>query len=158
MKIYLAADHAGMIAKEKIKEYLLFANHQVIDFGANIYNPIDDYPDFVHEAGKSLCVDNKNLNSDDFLKINSIAFVFGGSGTGEAIVMNRYNNVRCAVIYQYNEDIVKLSRQHNNANALSFGVRFLETEQIQKMIDIFLQTQFEGDRHISRIGKIEQKL
>ncbi len=170
MKIYLACDHAGLEIKNTIKEFLnTFKNYkgfeyQIIDFGANIYNELDDYPDFIHEAGKALFNDNQNLQVEDYLQIKSFAFVFGGSGTGESIVMNRYKNVRCLEVYQGCGDnknikeIVALSRQHNNANAISFGARFVDVDSIKSLIEVFLNTDFLGERHIARINKIENTL
>lgn len=158
MKIYLATDHKGFFIKNRLKDYLISNNFEVIDFGANIYNNEDDYPDFIHEAAKALSVDNEAINYNDFLDQKVFAFVFGKSGSGESMVMNRYKNVRCLHLYDYNENIIKLSRRHNNANSISFGSEFLDFESIKKSIELFLNTNFEGDRHINRINKIEDKL
>ena len=82
-KIFIASDHAGLDYKNKVKEYLINNNFEVVDFGNSLYNDLDDYPDFLHEAGRAL-----SLNNED-----SLSIVFGGSGVGESVLMNRYKKV-----------------------------------------------------------------
>ena len=143
MKIYLAADHAGFELKEKVKDFLIKGKYEVEDFGAFSSDKKDDYPDFVHKAAEAVSQDPE-----------SKAIVFGGSGQGEAMVANRYKGVRAAVLYSYEREIVKLSRQHNNANILSIGARFLSPRKALKCIKLWLNTPFSGDeRHIRRLGK-----
>ena len=136
MKIVLATDHAGFDLKEKIKEELLNQNFEVKDFGALDYDAKDDYPDYIFPAVKFIS------NNPDYLGI-----ILGGSGQGEAMAANRIKGVRAAVYYNGPKDIVKLSRQHNNANVLSIGARFLTIEEALDTINLWLETDFEGDRH-----------
>jgi ribose 5-phosphate isomerase B len=149
--IYLATDHAGYELKEKVKSYLSGKGFDVIDCGDVVYNQIDDYTDYIHAAAQK-------LQSDIHNDIDSRAIVFGGSGEGEAIVMNRYAGVRCTTYYGTNLDIIKLGREHNDANALSFGARFVEDAECIRAVDMFLETLFsEEERHIRRIEKIDIK-
>ena len=150
-KIYLATDHAGFELKEIVKNHLLENKYNVVDCGDDTYNEDDDYTDYMHVAAK-------NLHKDIAADINSRAIVFGGSGEGEAIVMNRYAGVRCTTYYGINLDIVKLGREHNNANAISFGARFVEDGECIRAVQMFLETEFSSDeRHVRRINKIDQK-
>ena len=149
-KIYLATDHAGFELKEKVKLYLK-KNFKIIDMGAIEIDDIDDYTTYIHKAGHDMSID---LNAGFCPK----AFVFGGSGEGEAMVMNRYNGVRCTTYYGNNLDIIKLGREHNDANALSIGARFVKYDECILAIELFLNTEFERGRHISRVEKIDHKL
>ena len=143
--IYLGADHAGFALKEELKQYLLGLAMEVEDLGAFELNPTDDYPDFIVPVAK------KVAESPD----QNRGVVFGGSGQGEAIAANKIKGIRAAVYYGGSLDIVKLSRQHNNANILSLGARFLTKEQAIEAVKLFLETPFEGGRHVRRIKKIE---
>lgn len=143
MIVYLATDHAGFELKEKIKKFLSEKGYEVKDFGALQYDENDDYPDFVKLAAEAV---SKNPGDR--------AIVFGGSGQGEAMVANRYKNVRAAVLYKFNKEIVKLSREHNNTNVLSIGARFLSARKAIKAVELWLATPFSGEeRHLRRIGK-----
>lgn len=141
--IYLGADHAGFELKEEIKKYLLSLGFDVEDCGALSLNLEDDYPDFVIPVAEKVA-----------LREGNFGIVFGGSGQGEAIATNKIKGIRAAVYYGGNLDIVKLSRQHNNANVLSLGARFLAVEQAKEAVKLFLETPFEGGRHERRIEKI----
>lgn len=144
MKIFLGTDHAGFELKEVVKEYLIELKYEVEDFGNSIYDDEDDYPDFVLPVAK-------RVSGGDGLGI-----VFGGSGQGEAIVANRIKGVRAVVVYHYNEDIIRLSREHNNANILSFGARFLNKDEVKNAVKLWLDTKFtEDERHVRRISKID---
>lgn len=155
-KIYLASDHAGFEMKEELKKYLytIFKKEKIIDCGAYKYNPEDDYTDFVHEAAHK-------LQNDVEKNYSSTAFVFGGSGEGEAMVMNRYNGVRCTTYYGQNKNyiksIIELGRQHNDANSISFGARFLNINEIKEAVNVFINTEFEGGRHKKRVENIDHK-
>lgn len=151
IKIYLASDHAGFEHKEELKKYLKeFENFDVEDCGNLEYVDGDDYTDFIHIAGQKLAKDIKN-------NIASVAFVFGGSGEGEAMIMNRYMGVRCTTYYGGNLDIILLGREHNNANAISFGARFLDFSEVEKSVQLFFETDFAGGRHEKRIKAIDLK-
>ena len=114
MKIHLATDHAGLELKEKVKLYLLNLDHEVIDHGAYEYDALDDYPDFIFPCANAVSNDTE-----------SKGIILGGSGQGEAMAANRVKGVRAAVFYNGPDEIIKLSRQHNNANILSLGARFM---------------------------------
>src|SRR3989344_8608012 len=142
MIIYLATDHAGFNLKEKIKQFLTELDYETQDFGAFSFEPTDDYPDFVKLAAEAVAKDPEN----------SRAIVLGGSGQGEAMVANRYKGVRAAVLDKYDADIIKLSREHNNANVLSLGARFLKEEEALSAVKLWLETPFtEEERHKRRI-------
>lgn len=143
--IYLGSDHAGFKLKEELKTYLLGLGYQVKDKGALKYNPDDDYPDFILPVAQAVA---KNLDKD-------FGIVLGGSGQGEAMTANRISGIRAAIIYNYNEEIIKLSKQHNNANVLSLGARFISTEDAKKAVKLWLETKFsEEERHKKRIAKL----
>ena len=145
MKIHLATDHAGLELKEKVKLYLSDLNYEVIDHGAYEYDALDDYPDFIFPCA--------NAVSND---LESKGIILGGSGQGEAMAANRVKGVRAAVFYNGPDEIIKLSRQHNNANILSLGARFMSEEEMYKVIEIWLSTDFESGRHQRRIEKLDE--
>ena len=145
MKIHLATDHAGLELKEKVKLYLSDLNYEVIDHGAYEYDALDDYPDFIFPCA--------NAVSND---LESKGIILGGSGQGEAMAANRVKGVRAAVFYNGPEEIIKLSRQHNNANILSLGARFMSEEEMYKIIEVWLSTDFESGRHQRRIEKLDE--
>ena len=145
MKIHLATDHAGLELKEKVKLYLSDLNYEVIDHGAYEYDALDDYPDFIFPCA--------NAVSND---LESKGIILGGSGQGEAMAANRVKGVRAAVFYNGPDEIIKLSRQHNNANILSLGARFMSEEEMYKTIEVWLSTDFESGRHQRRIEKLDE--
>ena len=145
MIIHLATDHAGLDLKNSIKAYLISKNYEVIDHGAHDYDPQDDYPYFIFNCAKAFAKD-----------ANSRGIILGGSGQGEAMAANRIKGVRAAVFYNGPDEIIKLSREHNNANVLSLGARFMSEEEIYKIINIWLEEPFGGDRHQRRIDKLDQ--
>ncbi len=146
MKIYLATDHAGFELKEKLKVYLAELGHEVEDKGAFELNPTDDYPDFIKQAAIA-------VNQDPL----SLGIVLGGSGEGEQISANKIEGIRAAGYYGGNLEIVKLAREHNDANILSLGARFLSEAEAKQAVKLFIETAFSNDeRHIQRINKIEE--
>ena len=145
MKVHLATDHAGLDLKNTIKEYLLDKGYDVKDHGAHEYDALDDYPDFIFPCARAVAADP-----------TSRGIILGGSGQGEAMAANRVKGVRAAVFYNGPEEIIKLSREHNNANILSLGARFMSKEEIYKMIEIWFEEPFEGGRHERRIEKLDQ--
>lgn len=148
-KIIIASDHAGFKLKNILIRYLKDLDYEVRDFGPFIYNFSDDYPDFIFPAAKAVSADPKNLKG----------IFIGGSGEGEAMVANRFPSVRAAVYYGYSEQILKLSRKHNNANVLTIGSRFVNKEDAKKAIKIWLETKFTRDKkHLRRIKKIDVNL
>ncbi len=144
IRIVLATDHAGFELKESVKKYLLDLNYDVKDFGAFEYESTDDYPDFINPAAKFISENN-----------NTMGIIFGGSGQGEAMAANRFKGVRAAVFYGGPDQIIELSRLHNNANVLSFGSRFIEPEHAIDLIVKWLSIEFEGGRHQQRIAKLD---
>lgn len=147
--LYLAADHAGFELKERLKKYLSEElNQEVEDFGNFVYNENDDYPDWILPAARAVAEDLKN-------GVDSKAIVLGGSGQGEAMVANRVPGIRAVVLYDYNEDIIKLSKQHNDANILSLGARFLTEDDAKKAVKLWMETLFSGEEsHQRRIKKL----
>ena len=145
MKIHLATDHAGLELKEKVKLYLSDLNYEVIDHGAYEYDALDDYPDFIFPCANAVSNDPE-----------SKGIILGGSGQGEAMAANRVKGVRAAVFYNGPDEIIKLSRQHNNANILSLGARFMSEEEMYKIIEVWLFTDFESGRHQRRIEKLDE--
>ena len=144
MIIALGTDHAGFDLKEVVKKFLEENNYEVKDFGAYEYNSADDYPDFINPTAEFVSKNN-----------DAMGIIFGGSGQGEAMAANRYKRVRAAVFYGGPDKIVSLSRQHNNANILSLGSRFIEPEDAINVIKLWLSTEFEGGRHQKRIEKLD---
>jgi ribose 5-phosphate isomerase B len=142
--IVLAADHAGFELKEEVKRSLLELNYEVKDFGAFEYKSTDDYPDFINPAAQFISENN-----------DTIGVIFGGSGQGEAMAANRFKGVRASVFYDGPDEIIDLSRLHNNANVLSFGSRFIKSERAIELIKQWLSVEFEGGRHQRRIEKLD---
>ena len=146
MHVVVASDHAGYLLKEELKKFIAEQlGHTIEDAGAYILESGDDYPDFVAKAAEKISA-NAGWR----------AVILGGSGAGEAIVANRYPNVRAVVYYGGNEKIITLSREHNDANILSLGSRFLEADDAKHAVRLWLETPFGADeRHARRIAKIE---
>ena len=145
MIIHIATDHAGLDLKEKVKSYLSKLDYEVVDHGAYEYEALDDYPDFIFPCADAV--------SDD---PNSKGIILGGSGQGEAMAANRVKGIRAAVFYNGPDEIVKLSRQHNDANILSLGARFMTDHEMYKIIELWLSTKFESGRHKRRIQKLDE--
>ncbi|MED5451010.1 MAG: RpiB/LacA/LacB family sugar-phosphate isomerase [Candidatus Neomarinimicrobiota bacterium] len=144
MIIALGTDHAGIELKEVVKKFLEENGYEVKDFGAYEYDSADDYPDFINPTAEFVSKNN-----------NAMGIIFGGSGQGEAMAANRYKGVRAAVFYGGPDEIISLSRQHNNANILSLAARFIEQEHAINVIKLWLSTEFEGGRHQKRIEKLD---
>jgi ribose 5-phosphate isomerase B len=141
MKIAIASDHAGFLYKEKIKVFLTQSGHDVKDFGTHSADPVD-YPDFIHPAAEAVASGECERG-----------IVLGGSGNGEAMAANKSRGIRCAVCWS--EQTAKWARQHNDANMLSIGERTINEEMALSIVRIWLETPFEGGRHVARIEKIE---
>lgn len=145
MKIYLGTDHAGFDLKEKVKDQLILDGYEVVDLGATTLDMDDDYPDFIKPVAESVAGD-----------FESKGIIFGASGQGEAIVANRIPKARAVVYYGGNIDIIRLSREHNDANILSLGARMMPEDEALYAIKMWLETPFsEEERHVRRIGKID---
>ncbi len=147
MNIVLAADHAGFKLKEAIKAFLTDKGHEITDVGAFELKDGDDYPVYMTAAAMKVAEDSTGT-----LK----AIIFGGSGQGEAIVANRFPGVRAVVWYGGNDQIITLSREHNDANVLSIGARFVDEETAKGAVLKWLETPFSNDeRHKKRIEQID---
>lgn len=162
MKVFLASDHAGYKLKQSLLPYLASLGYDVEDLGAYADDPEDDYPDYISKVAMEV-----SRNPEEARGI-----VLGGSGQGEAIVSNRFKEVRAAVFYgpavahgsvdaegrvsDEKFEIVKLAREHNDANVLSIGARFVGSDDAEEAVKLFLETHFSGEaRHARRIKKIE---
>ena len=144
MKSHIATDHAGFELKSKILDYLISKGHEIIDHGAKSFDSDDDYPDYIFPCAKAVSKDK-----------NSFGIILGGSGQGEAIAANRIRGVRAIVYYGFEETIPFLSREHNNANIISIGARFVSNQEVEKIIELWLSTDFEEGRHEKRINKLD---
>lgn len=149
MDIFIGADHAGYDLKEKIKEWLAERGYRLQDMGAFRRDDGDDYPDMIKEVAKKVSTTP-----------HAMGIVLGHSGQGEAIVANKFKGVRAAVYYGGPEEIVSLSREHNDANVLSLGASFLDDETTHRVVLIWLDTKFSAEprhtRRIEKIGRIEK--
>jgi len=146
MNIYIGSDHAGYSLKNKLKVYLEDFGYLVEDKGAYSLDETDDYPDFIIPVAEAVAEDKESLG-----------IVIGGSGQGEEMAANKVDGIRACEYYGGNLEIVKLAREHNDANILSLGARFMTEDEAKDAVKIFLETKFSGDeRHIRRINKIEE--
>ncbi len=141
MRIALGSDHAGYQYKEAIKKSLQQAGHEVVDFGTDSEAPVD-YPLFIRPAAEAVARGECER-----------AIVLGGSGNGEAIAANRVRGVRCGLCW--NLESARLTRQHNDANALALGERMMSLELALQIVEVFLTTPFEGGRHERRIALLD---
>ena len=145
--IHVASDHAGFELKEAIVSWLRTIPCVVYDHGAKLYEAEDDFPDFITPAAKAV-----SQKPED-----SCGIIFGGSGQGEAMMANRFPQVRTTVFYGGSSDIITLSREHNDANVLSIGARFVSLDECKEVILLWLTTEVDLDeRHKRRIQKIEK--
>lgn len=139
-RVSLGADHAGFEMKEDIKKFLLSQNYEVYDLGT-FSSDKADYPDFA----KKVCEHIMDHESD-------YGILICGTGNGMAITANRFSEIRAALCTT--EAMAKFARLHNNANILCLGARTTKLKDALKFTEIFLNTDFEGGRHLSRIKKI----
>jgi ribose 5-phosphate isomerase B len=145
MKIYISTDHAGFELKEELVPFLKSLDHEVEDMGAHTFEALDDYPDFIRPVAEAVA------NNPE-----SRGVIIGGSGQGEAMCANRVRGARAAVYYGGPFDIVILSREHNDANILSLGARFVDEDEAKKAVRLWLETPFSNEeKHARRIKKID---
>ena len=142
MRIALASDHAGFAYKQEIARHLAAAGHEVVDFGTDSEESVD-YPRFIGPAAAAVAAGECERG-----------IVLGGSGNGEAMAANRRRGVRCALCWSV--ESARLARAHNDANMISFGQRMLPLELVLEMVDVWLETAFEGGRHIARIEQLDR--
>lgn len=144
MKVAIGADHAGYELKEKLKDFLKLEGHEVVDVGAREYDPGDDYPHFAIAAAEMVSngkVDRGVLVCD--------------SGIGVDIVANKLPGVRSALVHD--EELAKLTRQHNDSNVLALGAMFLDESKAKRITKNWLDTEFShADRHERRIREIAE--
>lgn len=146
MKIFIGTDHAGFELKEILVTFLREVGHDVEDMGAHTFEALDDYPDFIRPVAEAVARDSE-----------SRGIILGGSGQGEAMCANRVKGVRAAVYYGGPVDIAVLSREHNNANIISFGARFVETDEAKEVVRVWLDTPFSNEeKHARRIAKLDK--
>ena len=139
-KIFISSDHAGFKLKEVIKKFLKKKKLNFLDLGPNNYNSVD-YPDYAHKVARKVKVNKKH-----------IGILVCGSGTGMNIAANKHKNVRAAQCF--NLKSTKLSRLHNDANIITLGSRLISKKNALKFVSIFLNTKFDGGRHLKRVKKI----
>lgn len=141
MKIAIGNDHAGTDYKKEIVKYLENKGVEVTNFGTDNEDSVD-YPDFIHPVANA--VENKEVD---------LGVILCGSGNGAAMTANKHQGIRCALSWV--PEIAALARQHNDANIISLPARFISLSQAIKMVDIFLETEFEGGRHQRRVEKVK---
>src|SRR3989442_5892154 len=140
MKIAIGSDHAGFRYKEQIRDFLEELGQTVTDFGTHSEEPVD-YPRFIRPVAEA-------VGRREFER----GIVLGGSGNGEAMVANRVKSIRCALCW--NEESARLARQHNDADMLSLGQRMVAEELALRIVQIWLETPFEGGRHERRVAQV----
>jgi ribose 5-phosphate isomerase B len=141
MKIAVGADHAGVEHKKKIKDMAASMDIEVLDMGTDSEESVD-YPDFGEKVGMAVC----NGKAD-------MGILICGTGIGISLAANKVKGIRAAVCW--NEETAQLAREHNNANVLCMGARFIPIDESVRMAKVFLETPFsEEDRHIRRVNKI----
>ena len=139
-KISISSDHAGFKLKEKIKQNLINKKISVLDLGPTTDSSVD-YPDFAKRVARNVASKKSN-----------IGILVCGSGTGMAMSANKFKKIRAAVCY--NKASTRLSRQHNNANIMALGARLTKKTDALKLVNVFLNTKFEGGRHLRRVKKV----
>lgn len=144
MKISIGNDHAGYALKFEIVRMLHYMGHEVINFGTDLADSVD-YPDYAHAVMNSLTTGETELS-----------ILICGTGNGICMTANKWKGIRAALCWK--PEIAILARQHNDANVLCLPARFLETEEALNIVEVFLETEFEGGRHQNRINKINPNI
>ena len=140
MKIVIASDHAGFEMKQHLIHFLNRKGYEVNDIGTHSIDSVD-YPDYAHALAKEIEAGNEPLG-----------VLLCGTGNGVCMTANKHKNIRAALAW--NAEIAALARLHNNANVLCLPARFISTDHAEQILDIFLNTEFEGGRHEIRVEKI----
>ena len=141
IKIGIACDHAGFDYKEQLKKYLSSSGKEITDYGCFSLESVD-YPDFAHKLSESI----EHVE-------NNLGIQFCGTGNGINMSANKHQGIRAALCW--NTHIAEQARLHNNANVLTMPARHLEWNEVKEIVDIFLNTNFEGGRHEKRVNKIK---
>ena len=139
-KVFISSDHAGFKLKETIKDYLKNKKIKFEDLGPKDDNSVD-YPDYAHKVARKV----KSRKSN-------VGILVCGSGTGMNIAANKHKNIRAAQCF--NLKSTKLSRLHNDANIITLGSRLVTKKNALKFVSVFLNTKFDGGRHLRRVKKI----
>jgi ribose 5-phosphate isomerase B len=142
MKISIACDHGGLDTKNALVEMLKAEGNEVIDCGTYTTDSCD-YPDFARKAAELVASGEVDKG-----------IVVCTSGEGVMMTANKVRGVRCGM--GYNDEVSALMRQHNNANMIAFSQKFMDLEDVKRRTHIFLNTEFEGGRHLRRVEKIEK--
>jgi len=142
MRIAFGADHAGFLLKEDLKGFLAEHGHEIQDHGTDSTDPVD-YPRFCAEAARAVATGEADR-----------AIVLGGSGQGEQIAANKVDGVRAALCHDLY--LARLSRLHNDANVLAMGARVVAPAYAREIVSLWLETPFEGGRHVPRLDQIAQ--
>ena len=140
MKIAIGCDHAGFPYKKAVTDLLKNKKIAVLDHGTDSLDSVD-YPDFVHPVANDVESGTAQLG-----------IVICGSGNGVAITANKHVGIRAALCWD--TELAALARQHNNANVIAIPARFVSEEKAVEMVEIFINTEFEGGRHARRVSKI----
>jgi ribose 5-phosphate isomerase B len=143
MQIFLASDHAGFELKEKVKQYLLNRNFVVEDMGTGSTESVN-WAEYGAKAAKKVSEDPENARG----------IIICGSGIGMSMISNKFRNVRAALCSD--EYAAEMSRKHNNANVLNMGARVMDKEKALKIVEVWLNTEFEGGRHQKRLDFLHQ--
>lgn len=145
MKIYIASDHAGFELKDALSSFLRERSVVVEDLGPAVLDPQDDYPDFIMPMAVKVATDK-----------GSFGIAIGGSGQGEGMAVNRIKGARATVFYGGTIEVLKISREHNDANILALGARFMTNTDAKEAVWVWLNTPFSNDeRHVRRITKLD---
>ncbi len=142
MKIAIGSDHAGFELKEALSAWLREEGHEVLDLGTQSSEPVD-YPPFCAAAARAVATGGADLG-----------IVLGGSGQGEQIAANKVDGVRAALCHDL--FLARLSREHNDANVLAMGARVVAPAYAREIVRVWLDTSFEGGRHVPRLDQIAQ--
>ena len=139
-RIVIGADHAGYELKEVLKNFLEKHGWKVMDVGTHS-DDSTDYPDYAHPLAEE-------VSEDD----DSLGILICGSANGVSMTANKHQKIRAGIAW--NEEVAELARTHNNANVLSLPARYIDVEQAKRIVESFLQAEFEGGRHERRVNKI----
>lgn len=142
--IAIASDHSGFEMKEVLINWISEQGIPVTDFGTDSSDSVD-YPDYAHSVAGSI-LDEENV----------IGILICGTGNGISMTANKWRDIRSAICW--NVEVAKLARQHNNANILTLPARFISIEEAIQIMEVFLDTEFEGGRHEKRVNKINPSL
>ena len=142
LRIAIGSDHGGVDQKDEVVKYLKSKGYEVVDVGTNSHDSCH-YPVFGAEVAKRVA--NKECD---------YGIVICTSGEGICMAANKVKGVRCGI--GYNDDVSRLMRQHNDANVIAFGAKFMDTKDVIRRIEIFLSTEFEGGRHQTRVDMISE--